>query len=538
MSKRAVLYARVSSDDRKNEGRNLNSQLEICREYALNKGWEIVAELAEDERGTSGSGSFYDLPAEISRAIEMAHMASFDVLVVRELDRLARNLGKQLALEEQFVNYGISVEYVVVDFEDSPEGVINKQLRGMIAEYEAYKIKQRMERARRREVKRGSIIVHGRPPYGYDLHHDGDKYQLIINELQAKVVKMIYDWYAYGVDGESVTMHWIANELARMGIKPPSGKVTTISWPKITVRRILTSETYAGVWHYGKAHRVKKGQNKGKQHVNSRDQWIAVEVPAIVDRETWEIAQKKRAVNKANSSRNKKRDYLLTGRVYCIHCGHKMCAIPPAKTRKYHYFRCNAAYSSTYGYSAHCEIRKYFRGDYADEIAWHWVRSFFLNPELLEEGYQNYLAELNRQHAPLQNQLETISCLLSEKEAEYQRLIDLYISGEVEKGMLVDRKNNLEKMISSLQNEHRELSARLAHEQLTAAQLQNIQEFICEVGEGLLESDENIKTKRKYFDQLKLKIRLGLENGKEIIELECVLGEMKGDLNELSSRTI
>ena len=47
---RAVLYARVSSDDRGKEGRNLAGQLEMGREYAQERGYAIVAELAEDDR--------------------------------------------------------------------------------------------------------------------------------------------------------------------------------------------------------------------------------------------------------------------------------------------------------------------------------------------------------------------------------------------------------------------------------------------------------------------------------------------------------
>jgi len=44
--KRAVLYARTSYDDRDTDGRNLAGQLEMAREYALGKGYRIVAELA------------------------------------------------------------------------------------------------------------------------------------------------------------------------------------------------------------------------------------------------------------------------------------------------------------------------------------------------------------------------------------------------------------------------------------------------------------------------------------------------------------
>jgi len=41
---RAVLYARVSSDDRSKEGRNLKSQLDMGREYAQGRGYTIITE--------------------------------------------------------------------------------------------------------------------------------------------------------------------------------------------------------------------------------------------------------------------------------------------------------------------------------------------------------------------------------------------------------------------------------------------------------------------------------------------------------------
>ena len=50
MTKQAVLYARVSSDDTAKDGRNIRGQIEMCREYTLRCGWQIVAELSEDDR--------------------------------------------------------------------------------------------------------------------------------------------------------------------------------------------------------------------------------------------------------------------------------------------------------------------------------------------------------------------------------------------------------------------------------------------------------------------------------------------------------
>jgi DNA invertase Pin-like site-specific DNA recombinase len=89
MPKRAILLGRTSYDDRDTDGRNLQGQLDECREYALKKGYVIVAELTEDVRGVSGAILY---TPELARALEMARAGQADVLVLRELDRLGRNL--------------------------------------------------------------------------------------------------------------------------------------------------------------------------------------------------------------------------------------------------------------------------------------------------------------------------------------------------------------------------------------------------------------------------------------------------------------
>ncbi len=43
----------------------------------------------------------------------MAAAHEFDVLVVREIDRLSRNLAKQLAVERELKNAGVQIEYAL-----------------------------------------------------------------------------------------------------------------------------------------------------------------------------------------------------------------------------------------------------------------------------------------------------------------------------------------------------------------------------------------------------------------------------------------
>ena len=161
--KRAVLYARVSGDDRGQDGRNLAGQLDMCRQYAREQDWPVVAELAEDDRGASGAS--LELP-QLSQVVSMAKEGDFEILVVRELDRLSRNLAKQLFVEVELRRHGVEVEYAMADYPDTPEGRLNKHIRATIAEFEREKITERMSRGRRQKVEAGNVLVAGRPPTG------------------------------------------------------------------------------------------------------------------------------------------------------------------------------------------------------------------------------------------------------------------------------------------------------------------------------------------------------------------------------------
>ena len=106
MTGRAVLYARVAVGGEGAGKRELDRQLEACRQHAQGHGWEVVAELAEDERGVSGSS--LDRP-QLNCLLAMARAGQFDVLVVRDLYRLGRDLGDLLVLQEELGQHGVQI---------------------------------------------------------------------------------------------------------------------------------------------------------------------------------------------------------------------------------------------------------------------------------------------------------------------------------------------------------------------------------------------------------------------------------------------
>jgi site-specific DNA recombinase len=109
MMKQAVLYARVAVDDQPKSSRNLH-QLETCREYAREHGYQIVAELSEV--GSGAGGRSLERP-QLNRVREMAQAGEFDILIVHKSDRLSRSLPEYLIIEEELRDNGVHVEYVL-----------------------------------------------------------------------------------------------------------------------------------------------------------------------------------------------------------------------------------------------------------------------------------------------------------------------------------------------------------------------------------------------------------------------------------------
>ncbi len=73
-----------------------------------------------------------------------------------------------------------------------------------------------------------------------------------------------------------------------------------------------------------------------------REEWITVAVPSLLPLELFEAVQRKLDRNAALSRRNTKREYLLSGLLYCSQCGGKM---EGHTTHDVPYYRCYRKYN-------------------------------------------------------------------------------------------------------------------------------------------------------------------------------------------------
>lgn len=530
MTDRAVIYARVSGDDRGKEGRNLDGQLEMGREYAQERTYKVVAELPEDDKGASGYE--IDLP-KLNRVRDMAMAGEFDVLLVRELDRLSRNLAKQLVVEEELKRNGVRVEYVLAEYPDNPEGNLQKHVKPAIAEYEREKIKERMVRGRRLKVKAGNVLVHSTPPYGYRVATDPatEKDKLAPFEPEAKVGRLIFHWYAYGDDEQEVlSMGTIAKKLTGMRIPtrldtmPNRGgtkKRDYGQWCRATVGKILSREAYIGTWYYGK-------RNNG--HQNPREQRLAVEVPPLVDTETWELAQKRRKRNRELAKRNTKYQYLMRQRLTCGLCGTRVAGHPNIWRSKNAsgvnlYYRCPAAEGAIVGIT--CELLQ-FRVEEVDRAVWEWIEDLLLNPRNLALGLREQQAERRRAARPLWERLDIIDDQMVEHQQQLDKLLDLYLGGDFPKEMLTERKVRLEQTLASLMQERENLEEQLSANEITDEQIATIEEFASCIAEGL--QDLAFKDKRRVINLLDVQGTLTIEEGQKVVYVRCTVGEKTLDI--------
>ena len=152
-----AFYCRVSGQE---QGRNETIQTQLSKLREHYKGKKIVKEYQD-----ICSGAYLQREG-LNQLREDARNGLFSVVCVYALDRLSRKLAHQIALLEEFEKQGIKVEVLGENYENTPEGMLNRNIRGAFSEYERYKIASRMKDGKYRKAEAGKLVA-SYPPLGY-----------------------------------------------------------------------------------------------------------------------------------------------------------------------------------------------------------------------------------------------------------------------------------------------------------------------------------------------------------------------------------
>lgn len=371
---RAAIYARVSTDQQAEKGYSIETQLEACRKYARELGATNIAEYVDN----GYSAEFIERP-DLTRLRSAVKTKQFDLIVFYDPDRMARNLMHQLIIAEEIDKSGADLRFVIVNYDQSPDGRFMFGIRGLLAQLEKEKIKERTMRGKRGKAAKGMVIRNAKP-FGYTF--DAGRSTYVINDQEAEIVRMIFSFLIK----EKMGTVRISKELNARGILSPRAKK---NWIVSSIYRILTNTLYKGIIYSMKYRSEKIGLNKKKRTLRPASEWIPVYVPAIVDKATWQAAQKQLQENKDFAKRNLKQNYLLNGLVTCAQCGRAMIISHSGGRELISYYACPGRKSSSYVYSV-CEpcTARQVPTNLLDECVFNYFLERYYKPNKLTEYLQ------------------------------------------------------------------------------------------------------------------------------------------------------
>lgn len=314
MNKRVCCFYRVSTDKQvdynSNHEADIPMQRKACHKFAEEKGWDIVYE--EQEDGVSGHKVRAENRDKIQLIKEMARKKKFDVLLVFMFDRIGRIADETPFVVEWFVKNGIEVwstQEGEQRFDTHTDKLLN-YIRFWQADGESEKISQRTKTRLNQIVEEGHYKG-GTPAFGYDLVRSGrfnkkkhELYDLKINEDEAEIIRLIFDKYAY----EGLGFQAVANFLNANGYHTRSGG----KWSHNTIRNIIPNLLY-------------KGYMKSGETISPFQPQLQIVSSEEFDRANEIRVQRRKA--KAEEPRvpiNMKGMSLLSGNVFCGHCGSRL----------------------------------------------------------------------------------------------------------------------------------------------------------------------------------------------------------------------
>ena len=426
-------YIRVSSSGQAEEGRSgLPRQIENIHKVAEEKGYRIPWEMvySDDDSGFEFKqrNGLSNLRNECKSTKRKA-----DTLIIEDIDRLSRNSKwHQGFLLDEFENIcGMNIIFF-----DPIEHEIVRAAKGFSASETMKKNLERMHEGTIKKAEDGRVTAKT-PAFGYNFTLSDDNQtdvrkftQYEINEEKSFIVKYIFESVAY----KGMSLRSLATELDG---KFPTPK-NKAHWEQKQLALMIRNPVYKGEFV---ANRVKcekiwvdpPGKFREKRTKRPKEEWIIVPVPAIVNPELWELANKMLNKNKKMGRRNAKEPYLLTGLTKCATCdktyvgGRKTKKKPNGKQYRLSFYRCSAKHNRMPNVIEEIGCNQsQISGKILENSIWKVLIDVLLDPQVLIDVLdKQYLGETNEE---LNNQITYLQKQIRNIEIEDEKLYRAYMA--------------------------------------------------------------------------------------------------------------
>lgn len=309
---RVTFYARVSSE--KDEQLNsLDNQISYYRNFIKkNANWEFVDGYIDE--GLSGMST--KKRENFHNMVNDAKSGLFDLVITKEITRFARNTLDSIQYTRELLSCGVGVFFQNDNINTLDEdSELRLTIMSGIAQDELRKLSSRIKFGHQEAIKKSVVLGNSRI-FGYRK----DNKRLVIDEKEAEMVRELFTLYAT----DKYSMKQLENIFWSKGYRNNNGKKICHS----TMSNTISNPKYKG-YYVGNKVKIVDMFTK-KQKFLPPEEWVMFKdetgeiVPAIVSEELWEQANavlKRRSRDVKNRQNQCNHANLLTGKMYCTHCG-------------------------------------------------------------------------------------------------------------------------------------------------------------------------------------------------------------------------
>ena len=309
---RVTFYARVSSESDE-QLNSLGNQISYYRDYiSRNPAWTFVEGYIDE--GLSAATT--KKRENFHRMVEDGEKGLFDLVITKEITRFARNTLDSIQYTRRLLAAGVGVFFQNDNINTLDEdSELRLTIMSGIAQDELRKLSSRVKFGHQQAIK-NSVVLGNSRIFGYQK----EKGRLIIDEDEAPMVRELFERYATG----QYSMKQIETLFWEKGYRNHNGKKIAHT----TMSGMISNPKYKG-YYVGNKVKVIDLFTK-KQKFLPPEEWVMFKdetgeiVPAIVSEELWDRANevlKRRSEDVKNRQGICNHQNLLTGKLYCTHCG-------------------------------------------------------------------------------------------------------------------------------------------------------------------------------------------------------------------------
>lgn len=295
---KAIIFARVSTEEQKREGYSLPAQILKMREYCFRKNIQISKEYMIDESSTTDERrKFYAVIEEIKKSKEKT------ILIIETIDRLQRSFKESVVIDDlrkkDLVEVHFLRENLILSVESNSSDIIRWDMGVLVAKSYGLQMKDNMKRSIEHKLRNGEWV---HPyPYGYKKINK----EVVLDEQKALIVKKAYELYATAA---------YSMDLLREKLKKDYG----IDWSKGFLDAVLKRDFYYGV--------MKRG-NQSYPHI----------YPTIITKTLFDKVQQIKDSFAKKPFKYAGNPFVYRGLIRCGHCGN---AITAEEQKGHVYYHC------------------------------------------------------------------------------------------------------------------------------------------------------------------------------------------------------